>query len=135
MKDLVEMGQKVLVKITTGGEMSIHTIPMDWTEAQVDAMADDLLDTEGATKHDLGEDDTGVMRTVIYCYNQSYQHLLSHNKPLTDGLMEGLNTLVMLKGDALVALSPSWRYGEANMFAKSFMRVGRYGMMRQEELI
>ena len=108
MKDLVEMGQKVLVKITTGGEMSIHTIPMDWTEAQVDAMADDLLATEGATKHDLGEDDTGVMRTVIYCYNQSYQHLLSHNKPLTDGLMEGLNTLVMLKGDAIVALSPAF---------------------------
>lgn len=102
------MGHKVLVKIATTGEMSIHTIPMDWTESMVDQMADELLDTEGATKHDLGEDDTGVMRTVIYCYNQSYEHLLDHNPHLTDGLMEGINTLVMLKGDAVVSLSPSF---------------------------
>lgn len=106
--DLMDMTQKILVKITTGGVLTVHTIPMDWPEHMVDSMADELLDTEGAEKHDLGEDSTGVMRTVIYCYNQSYEHLLQHNKALTDGVMQSLNTLVMLKGDAVIALSPSF---------------------------
>lgn len=108
MKDIIEKGNKILVKIDTLGEMSIHMVPMDWADHMVDSMADDLLNTEGAEKHDLGDDETGVMRVVIYCYNQSYQHLLDHNPHLTDGLMEGLNTLVMLKGDAVVYLSPSF---------------------------
>ena len=108
MKDFLTDGLKVMVKITTEGEMSIHTVPFEWTEKMMDSMADELLDTEGAEKHDLGVDDTGIMRAVIYSYNQSYGHLLDFNQHLTDGLMEGLNTLVALKGDAVVALSPSW---------------------------
>ncbi len=108
VKEFLSEGLKVMVKITTKGEMSIHTVPFEWTEEMMDSMADELLDTEGAEKHDLGVDDTGIMRAVIYSYNQSYGHLLDFNQHLTDGLMEGLNTLVALKGDAVVSLSPSW---------------------------
>jgi|13_taG_2_1085334.scaffolds.fasta_scaffold11557_3 hypothetical protein len=101
-----DLTSKVLVRIKTDGEMSVHSIPVDWPEDAVDDMANELLNTEGAEKHDLGEDSVGVMRTVVYCYNQSYK--LEHNKPLTDGLMEALNTLVMLNGDVVLALSPTF---------------------------
>ena len=85
MKDFLTDGLKVMVKITTEGEMSIHTVPFEWTEKMMDSMADELLDTEGAEKHDLGVDDTSIMRAVIYSYNQSYGHLLDFNQHLTDG--------------------------------------------------
>lgn len=108
MKDYIDATKKVMVKISTEGEYSIHHVPWDWTEAMMDAMADDLLDTEGAEKHDLGTDESGVMRTVIYCYSQSYGHLLDFNQHLKDGLLEAINTLTMIYGDAIVSLSPSF---------------------------
>ena len=100
--------KKMLVKIKTTGEMEVHAVPWEWTEEEMDAMANELLGTEGAEKHELGVDETGIMRTVIYSYNQSYGHLLDFNKHLKDGMLEGINTLVMLYGDAVVALSPSF---------------------------
>lgn len=100
--------KKMLVKIKTTGEMEVHAVPWEWTEEEMDCMADELLDTEGAEKHELGVDETGIMRTVIYSYSQSYSHLLDFNEPLKEGMLEGINTLVMLYGDAVVALSPSF---------------------------
>lgn len=108
MKDLVDATKKVMVKIATDGEIEIHHMPWDWTEEMMDAMADDLLDTEGAEKHDLGLDESGVMRTVLYCYSQSYGHLLDLNEHLKDGMLEALNMLTMIYGDAVIALSPSF---------------------------
>lgn len=108
MKDFLTDGLKVMVKITTEGEMSIHTVPFEWTEEMMDSMADELLDTEGAEKHDLGLDESGVMRTVLYCYSQSYGHLLDLNEHLKDGMLEALNMLTMIYGDAVIALSPSF---------------------------
>jgi len=108
MIDGIDATKKIMLKVTTDGDTSLHHVPWDWTEEMMDAMADDLLDTEGAEKHDLGLDEGGVMRTVIYCYSQSYGHLLDFNQHLKDGLLEGLNTLTMIYGDAVVALSPSF---------------------------
>lgn len=82
----------------------IHQVPLAMDEASLNAMASDMLGTENAIAHLLGDD--GVMRMRVHTHVQDGSR--EHNKVATDTLFNGYDTLAYFEGDVVIEMSASF---------------------------
>ena len=98
--------KKVLIHITVDGEVNMHQWPGATPDAMMWEIASDLLGTEKAIRHEIETGWDHLVRARLYTMKQGEG--LPLNQHLTDGVMEGLEVLMYIEGDAVLSLNPSW---------------------------
>ena len=98
--------KKVLVHVTVDGMVEIHQYPGHMSDEDMWEIASDMLGTEKAYKHEFSTDYDHLVRARLYTMKQGDG--LEHNKHLTDGVMEGLEVLTYIEGDAVLSLNPAF---------------------------